>query len=394
MIAIDVVLPLFQVKGNKLQLIVDQYEFFNMILGESIDEFEAQFLSIMSEMNSLEKIYSNNEMNDKVLSRMTAEWEIKVVATKEARGLKQTTPREMFASLKAYEYDLQRKKPIELRTCAPDVALYAERNRNKGHHQRNNSHRDRQRNHHPRDNHDSTSTDRDKRPIESKESLTEMIASQIQKLKERQLTISNQRIEEKSSRQIKESVERRAKKEVECYHCHKSGHYIYDCPDLPEETMEKVRKCLNKRKTTLAEMASQVLDDSDYPSDTDSNGYESDEGTLFYLMAKVDDEVSTAESKTSHHSASHIKETESVISHSEADFSLHDLQNQLASICVMHTQLSKENEQLRDEVMKLVVGQERMQVLESQQVELTELRGKVHELTVENQVLKEKIMST
>ena len=116
------------IKENKLQLAVDRYESFKMQAEESISSLETRFLGIISEMNNLGRSYPNSEMNSKVLDNLTEEWDMKVIATKESRNLNSITLRELFGSLKAHEYSLNRKKEA-LTSSAQDASFYGERTR-------------------------------------------------------------------------------------------------------------------------------------------------------------------------------------------------------------------------------------------------------------------------
>ncbi|KAH6776310.1 hypothetical protein C2S52_013871 [Perilla frutescens var. hirtella] len=157
------------IKGNKFQLAVDRYESFKMQAEQSISSLETRFLGIISEMNNLGRIYPNSEMNSKILDNLTEEWDMKVIATKESRNLNSITPRELFGSLKAHEYSLNRKKEAST-SSAQDVAFYAEPfrsgNRNLG----------------------------------------------------------------------------------ECFHCHKQGHYMFECPKIPEDKKTKYKSILSTKK--------------------------------------------------------------------------------------------------------------------------------------------------
>ena len=172
----------------------------------------------------------------------------------------------------------------------------------------------------------------------------------------------------------------------ECFHCHKQGHYRFECPELPEDKKAKVRRSFFKRKAMVANLENVVLDDSDYPSGIDSDGYSSDDEALFCLMADNDEEVSTADSQTSFY---HINEA--TVSSNELDMKLMMLEDQLASISCLHIELRDENNELRNRVRKLSIDHERLNYLESQFIEFEKLKLRTADLEAENQKLKQEI---
>ncbi|KAL8469902.1 hypothetical protein ACS0TY_032679 [Phlomoides rotata] len=67
-------------------------------------------------MESLGKEYSQREKNVKVLRALPPEWNMKVVAMKESKDLSKITTFELFSDLKAFEFDIDRRKDEETST--------------------------------------------------------------------------------------------------------------------------------------------------------------------------------------------------------------------------------------------------------------------------------------
>ncbi|KAH6756266.1 hypothetical protein C2S53_003686 [Perilla frutescens var. hirtella] len=160
----------------------------------------------------------------------------------------------------------------------------------------------------------------------------------------------------------------------------------YECPELPKDKEAKVKRSFFKRKTMMANLENAILDDSDYPSGIDSDGYNLDDEALFCLMVNNEEEVSTADSQTSFY---HINKAS--ISSMKLDEKLMCLENQLASISSLHIKLKDENDELKNKVRKLSVDHERMNYLEAQIVEFEKLKLKTADLETENQRLKKEI---
>ncbi|KAH6815561.1 hypothetical protein C2S51_020381 [Perilla frutescens var. frutescens] len=375
------------IKGNKLQLAVDRYESFKMQLEESISSLEIRFLDIISEMNNLGRIYPNSEMNSKILDNLTEEWDMKVIATKESRNLNSITLRKLFGSLKAHEYSLNRKKEASTSNRFRDT-----RGRN---------------NFPPRsspakENQGGSSSERKREATEKKENLTDDINDQIQSVT--RLLEKLKRVQDKQSVPLHtdeipkdERTHQPAERSVEpfrggnrnlreCFHCHKQGHYRFECPELPEDKKSKVRRSFFKRKAMVANLENTVLDNSDYPSGIDSDGYNSDDEVLFCLMADNDEEVSIVVTQTSFY---HINEA--TVSSNELDMKLMMLEDQLASISCLHVELKDENDELRNKVRKLSINHERLNYLESQFIEFEKLILRTVDLEAENQKLKQEI---
>ncbi|KAA3467398.1 UBN2 domain-containing protein [Gossypium australe] len=60
-------------KESKIVLLIFDYEFFKMKLGESTDEMPSKFIDIINELKALKKTYSNKEMVKKLLNNLPKE---------------------------------------------------------------------------------------------------------------------------------------------------------------------------------------------------------------------------------------------------------------------------------------------------------------------------------
>ncbi|KAH6786076.1 hypothetical protein C2S51_038531 [Perilla frutescens var. frutescens] len=281
-----------------------------------------------------------------------------------------------------------------------DAAFYGERTRFRDARGRNNF---RSRSSLTKENQGGSSTERKREATEKKENLTDDINDQIQSITKLLEKLKRARDKQSVSPQTDEvpKVEktyqpaewpaepfRSGNRNLgECFHCHKQGHYRFECPELPEDKKAKVRRSFFKRKAMVANLENAVLDDSDYPSGIDSDGYNSDDEALFCLMADNDEEVSTADSQTSFY---HINEA--TVSSNELDMKLMMLEDQLASISCLHVELKDENDELRNKVRKLSIDHERLNYLKSQLKEFEKLKLRTVDLEEENKKLKQEIL--
>ncbi|KAK6146664.1 hypothetical protein DH2020_020533 [Rehmannia glutinosa] len=94
-----------QIKENKLSVVVQKFENFKMLAGETLDQLDARFTKITNELSALGKKYTQKEMCMKILRSLPAEWEMKVMAPRHSMDLSKTSNHELFSDLKAYEFE-------------------------------------------------------------------------------------------------------------------------------------------------------------------------------------------------------------------------------------------------------------------------------------------------
>ncbi|XP_075473884.1 uncharacterized protein LOC142504931 [Primulina tabacum] len=74
--------------------------------GETLAEFDERFNGIIIELTSLGKDYSNREIALKVMRALPREWDVKTIAMRESKDLNKLELHDLFADLKAYEFEL------------------------------------------------------------------------------------------------------------------------------------------------------------------------------------------------------------------------------------------------------------------------------------------------
>ncbi|XP_073138611.1 uncharacterized protein [Henckelia pumila] len=95
-----------QTKENKLMVAIQKFDNIKMKPREIMNEFDERFNSIMIELNVLGKSYSNREVALKVMRALPCEWDVKTVAMRESKDLNKIKLHDLFADLKAYEFEL------------------------------------------------------------------------------------------------------------------------------------------------------------------------------------------------------------------------------------------------------------------------------------------------
>ncbi|KAH0717264.1 hypothetical protein KY285_013295 [Solanum tuberosum] len=99
-----------QVRKFRIAKLCTDYETFKMESGESLQDMITRFTTIVNELVSLGKIYTTEELVDKVLRTLLKSWEIKVTAIREANDLTTMNLDELVGNLKTYEMNVDETK--------------------------------------------------------------------------------------------------------------------------------------------------------------------------------------------------------------------------------------------------------------------------------------------
>ncbi|XP_073136848.1 uncharacterized protein [Henckelia pumila] len=201
-----------QTKENKLSVATQKFDNIKMRPGESMSEFDERVSSIVIELNGLGKTYPNREVILKVIRGLPKEWDVKTMAMRESKDLKKLELHDLFADLKAYEFELQTREEDQS-TSQLTKALTAVK-------------------------------------IESPAKLeksAEQLSSDVMSLFVKKFGKFIRRNQEGSYRrnfQKKEPVE----EPRSCFNCGKMGHFITDCPK--PKNHDKKKNSRNDRDTS------------------------------------------------------------------------------------------------------------------------------------------------
>ncbi|GKA43274.1 retrovirus-related pol polyprotein from transposon TNT 1-94 [Tanacetum coccineum] len=100
-----------QVKANKIDLLVQQYEQFMIPEEESIDNAFAKFNTIITSLKALDESFSSKNCVRKFLRALHPKWRAKVTAIEESKNLTTLSLDELIGNLKVYEEVI--KKDVE-----------------------------------------------------------------------------------------------------------------------------------------------------------------------------------------------------------------------------------------------------------------------------------------
>ncbi|GJT21078.1 hypothetical protein Tco_0891015 [Tanacetum coccineum] len=104
-----------QVKDNKIDLLVQQYEQFVISKDESIDSAFARFNTIITSLKALDEGYSSKNYVRKFLRALHPKWRAKVTAIEESKDLTSLSLDELIGNLKAQGKNLVMKMCFEFR---------------------------------------------------------------------------------------------------------------------------------------------------------------------------------------------------------------------------------------------------------------------------------------
>ncbi|XP_075481184.1 uncharacterized protein LOC142521894 [Primulina tabacum] len=95
-----------QTKENKLTVAIQKFDNAKMKPGKTLAEFDERFSSIIIKLISLGKDYSNREIALRVMQALPRERDVKTIAMPESKDLNKLELNDLFADLKAYEFEL------------------------------------------------------------------------------------------------------------------------------------------------------------------------------------------------------------------------------------------------------------------------------------------------
>ncbi|GJU01466.1 hypothetical protein Tco_1111804 [Tanacetum coccineum] len=101
-----------QVKDNKIDLLVQQYEQFTIPEEESIDSGFARFNTIITSLKALDEGFSSKNYVRKFLRALHPKWRVKVTAIEESKDLTSLSLDELIRNLKVYEVIIKKDSEI------------------------------------------------------------------------------------------------------------------------------------------------------------------------------------------------------------------------------------------------------------------------------------------
>ncbi|GKA39162.1 zf-CCHC domain-containing protein [Tanacetum coccineum] len=245
-----------QVKDNKIDLLVQQYEQFVIFEDESIDSAFARFNTIISSLKALDEGYSSKNYVRKFLRGLHPKWRAKVTAIEESKDLTSLSLDELIKNLKVHEMIIKKDSEIvKAKGERKSLALKAKKE----------------------------SSDEECSTFGSEDEEYVMAVRDFKKFFKRRGRFVRQPRKDKKTFQ-RSRDDKNGKGDRKCFRCGDPNHLIRECPKPPkdknqrafvggswsdsgEEDDEKVKDetCL------VAQASNEVYSDSSYFSDENSS---------------------------------------------------------------------------------------------------------------------------
>ncbi|GJT72412.1 zf-CCHC domain-containing protein [Tanacetum coccineum] len=191
-----------QVKDNKIDLLVQQYEQFTILEEESIDSGFARFNTIITSLKALDEGFSSKNYVRKFIRALHPKWRAKVTSIEESKYLSSLALAELIGNLKVHEVVMEKDSIIYKgkKKRIKSIALKAKKESND----------------------DETSTS------ESDDEEYDMAVKNFKKFFRRKGKFVRQPREEKKSFRLRD--ETKGKSDWKCFRCGDPNHLIGDCP--------------------------------------------------------------------------------------------------------------------------------------------------------------------
>ena len=201
-----------QVKENKIDLLVQQYEQFSIWEDESIDNAFARFNTIITSLKALDEGYSSKNYVRKFLRALHPKWRAKVTAIEESKDLAALSLDELIGNLKVHEMiikkdsDIVKGKSERVRS----LALKAKKE----------------------------SSDEECSSSDSEDEEYALAVRNFRKFFRRKGRFPRQPRDERRSSQ-KNRDERKGTSDRKCYRCGDPNHLIGECPKPPNSNNQR-----------------------------------------------------------------------------------------------------------------------------------------------------------
>ncbi|MQM05051.1 hypothetical protein Taro_037857 [Colocasia esculenta] len=202
-----------KVKETRIDILVTQYERFQMQSGQSITQMFSRFTDITNGLAGLGKTYKMGDMVRNILRSLPSSWTPKVTAIEEANDLKKMSLEKLVRSLMAHEINMERLGESSSKKKHSN-ALKAEEE-------------------------SSEASSDDNESIEDSENEEAMLSRRLQRILAKKKKFQSGKKFFKKNKEFRKLEGKNLKKgEPICYECKNSGHIKAECP--------KLKKCENE----------------------------------------------------------------------------------------------------------------------------------------------------
>ncbi|GJV34773.1 zf-CCHC domain-containing protein [Tanacetum coccineum] len=324
-----------QVKANKIDLLVQQYEQFMIPEEESIDNAFAKFNTIITSLKALDESFSSKNCVRKFLRALHPKWRAKVTAIEESKNLTTLPLDELIGNLKVHEEIIKKDSETvkSKREQNRSIALKARKE----------------------------SSDENSSSSDSEDEEYAMAVRNFKKFFKRRGRFVRQPHDERKPFQ-KYKDDKNGKSERKCFKCGDPNHLIGECPKASRiynqrafvggcwsDSDEDEEKKTNDEKCLMAKASNEVLSETEYFSNDQSSLDEKDLDSEYSRLCKVGLKV-MAKNKSLKQARiqleNEVLELKDKISRLEKD-------KEVSDECKICQDLRFENEKLKEEISRL-----------------------------------------
>ncbi|MQM20203.1 hypothetical protein Taro_053220 [Colocasia esculenta] len=247
-----------KVKETRIDILVTQYERFQMQPKESITQMFNRFTDITNGLAGLEKNYEMGDMVRKILRSLPASWTPKVTSIEKANDLKRMSLEKLIGSLMAHEINMERLRESSSRKKHSNALKATE----------------------------GSSDEEFEDEVSNENSDDEEITRILAKKKYQ----SGRRYFKKSKDFKKGEGKDLKRAEPICYECKKLGHIKAECPKLKKTEVRKKDSTRKFRKYKKKAMAAAWDNNSNSDSESSSSEEEEEKANLAF-MANVEEKT-------------------------------------------------------------------------------------------------------
>nr|GEX48859.1 zf-CCHC domain-containing protein/UBN2 domain-containing protein [Tanacetum cinerariifolium] len=202
-----------QVKDNKIDLLVQQYEKFTILKEESIDNAFARFNTIITSLKALDEGFPSKNNVRNFLKAMHPKWRAKVAAIEESKNLTTLSLDELIENLKVYKVIIKKDSKMVKgkREQSRPLALKAK----------------------------NESSDEESLTSDSEDEEYAMTVRDFKKFFKRRGRFVRQPLDERKLFQ-RSKDEKNGKRERKCFRCGDSNHLIGECPKPPRSKTKRL----------------------------------------------------------------------------------------------------------------------------------------------------------
>ena len=268
-----------QVKDNKIDLLVQQYEQFTIPEEESIDNAFARFNTIITSLKALDENFSSKNFVRKFLRALHPKWRAKVTAIEESKNLSTLQLDELIGNLKVYEVIIKNDSEMVKgrKESSKSIALKAKKD----------------------------ASDDECTTSESDDEEFAMAVRDFKRFFKRRGRFVRQPHDDRKTFQ-RNKEEKSGKGDRKCYKCGDPNHLIGECPKMSRSQNYKAfiggawsdsdneeKETSNEEKCLMAETSNEVSSETEYYSDESQSLDENELENEYRKLCKVGHKVIT-----------------------------------------------------------------------------------------------------